>query len=96
MARRVEGHPRGEMLADQPEADDQIGDDDIGAALADAGADAPRQEFGIAFDIGDEREQLFRRVGEHALFGMRRHPYPAAASCAARAARSRAKSSPAW
>ena len=90
-------HARGKALAEHLEADDQVGDDETRLALADARADAPRQEFGVALDIGDQREQLLRRVGKHTLFGMGRHGgrFSAAASLAVRAARSRAKSSPA-
>ena len=72
-ARRVERNARGEALAEHAEADDQIGDDQVRAALAYAGTHTPRQEFGIALDIGDEREELLRRIGEHPLLGMSRH-----------------------
>ena len=72
-ARRVERNARGEALAEHAEANDQIGDDQVRAALAYAGTDAPRQEFRIALNIGDEREELLRRIGEHPLLGMSRH-----------------------
>src|SRR5204862_1810844 len=71
--RRVERDARGEALAEHAEPDDQIGDDEVGLALADPRADAPRQELGIALDIGDQREKLLRRIGEHPLLGMGRH-----------------------
>ena len=64
---------RGEALAEHAEADDQVGDDQVGLALAYPRADAPRQEFGIALDIRHQREQLLRRIGEHPLLGMGRH-----------------------
>ena len=44
-----------------------------GLALADAGPDAPRQEFRVALDIRDQREKLLRRVGQHPLLGVGRH-----------------------
>src|ERR1700686_751006 len=44
-ARRIEPDMRGEALAEHAEADDQIGDDQLGAALAHPRADAPGQEF---------------------------------------------------
>ena len=71
--RRVERDTRREALAEHPKADDQIRDDQIGAPFANARADAPRQEFGIALDIGDEGEQLLWRVGQDPLLGMGRH-----------------------
>src|SRR5207248_4049566 len=71
--RRVERDARGKALAEHAEPDDQIGDDEIGLALADPRADAPRQEFGIALDVGDQGEKLLRRVGEHPLLGMGWH-----------------------
>jgi len=64
---------RGEALAEQTKADDEIGVDKIGPALADSGGDAPRQEFGVALDIGDQREHLLWRVRQHALLGMGGH-----------------------
>src|SRR5208282_4746665 len=80
--RPVEGHARGELLAHHAPADQQIAEDDVVAALADARAYAPGQEFGIALDIGDEIEHLLRRVGQEALLGVGGHR--------ARAARERA------
>ena len=76
VARRVERDPRGEALAEHAEPDDQIGDDQIGLALADPRTDAPRQEFGVPLDIRDQREKLFRRIGQHPLLGMGRHRAP--------------------
>jgi len=49
------------------------GDDERVAPLADARADAPGQELGIAADIGDKIEKLFRRIGQNALLRMGRH-----------------------
>src|SRR6202040_1615449 len=65
--RRIEPDPRREALAEHAKADDQISDNQVGAALANAGADAPWQKFGISLDIGDQREQLFRRVRQNSL-----------------------------
>src|SRR6516162_3372477 len=45
---RVERDARGKALSEHAKADDQIGDNEIGLALFDAGADAPGQELGIA------------------------------------------------
>ena len=74
--RRGERDARGKALAEHAEPDDQIGDDQIGFSLADPRADAPRQKFGVALDIGDQREKLLRRIGKDALLGMGRHPQP--------------------
>src|SRR6202000_2840441 len=63
-------HARGEALAHHLVPDQQIAEDLVAAALADARADAPRQEFGIALDIGDEVEKLIARVRQELLFGM--------------------------
>jgi hypothetical protein len=71
--RRVERDARGETLAEHAKPDDQIGDDQAGVPLLDASADAPGQKLGVAFHVGDEREELVRRVGQHALLGMGRH-----------------------
>src|SRR5260370_37424951 len=70
MPGRVERHPRGEALAEYLEPNDQIGDDQIGATLPDARGEAPGQELRIALDVGNEREELLRRVGEHTLCGV--------------------------
>ena len=74
-ARRVERDPRGEPLAEHAEPDHQIGDDQIRLALADPRADAPGEEFRVALDIGDQREELLGRIGEHPLLGMGRHAF---------------------
>src|SRR5262249_21670657 len=89
---------RGKALAKDAEADDQVGDDQFGSAFLDARRETPRQKLRIALDIRDERKELLRRVGQHTLLGMRRHRglQPRVASLAVRAARNRAKSSPAW
>src|SRR5690242_12383876 len=90
-------HARSEALAHHLVADQKIAEDFVALLLADARADAPGQEFGIALDIGNEIEELLSRVRQQLLFGMRRHQAgaAAAASAAFRAARSLAKSSPA-
>ncbi len=72
-ARRVELDPRREALAEHAKTDDQIGNDQVGVSLANTRADAPWQEFGIALDIGDQSEQLLRRVRQNPLLGMGRH-----------------------
>src|SRR5215472_8201790 len=70
---RVERDARGKALSEHAKADDQIGDNEIGLALFDADADTPGQELGIAFDIGDEGEELLGRVRQHPLFRVGRH-----------------------
>ena len=72
-ARWIEFHPRGKALAKHLEPDDQIGDDEMRLALADARTTAPRQKFRVALNIGDKIEQLLLRVGKHALLGVGRH-----------------------
>ena len=77
---RAQGDPRGEALADHAEADDEVGGDQDpsglirrGFARPDARGDAPRQEFGIAVDPGDELEELLGTIWQEALFGVGRH-----------------------
>ena len=62
-----------EALAEHAKADQQIGDDEIVAPLANARTDTPWQELGITLDIGDEIEELLRRIRQHALLRMGRH-----------------------
>src|SRR6185437_10202334 len=64
---------RGEALAHHLVADEEIAEDFVALALADARADAPGQEFGIALDIGDEIEELRLGIGEKFLLGVGRH-----------------------
>ena len=61
--RRIERHARGETLAKDTETDDQVSDDQIGAAFLDSRRETPGQKLGITLDIGDERKELLRRVG---------------------------------
>ena len=44
-----------------------------GGDLLHLSADAPRQKFGVALDIGDQRKKLLGRIGQDALLGMGRH-----------------------
>ena len=60
---RVERDARRKALAEHAEADDHVGDHEVGSAFLDAGRKTPGQKLGIALDIGDEREKLLRRVG---------------------------------
>ena len=69
----VEHDARCKTLADHAIADNEIGDDLVWLALADARTDAPGQEFGIALDVGHEVEELLGRVGKPPTLGVRRH-----------------------
>src|SRR5256885_4320211 len=54
----VQDDARGEALAHHLVADQEVAENLVAVALADARADAPGQEFGIALDIRDEIEKL--------------------------------------
>ena len=70
---RRQGDLGGEALADQLEADDQIGGDRLCLPRFDARANAPGQEIRIAFNIGDQIEQLVGGKGQHPSFGVGWH-----------------------
>src|SRR5690242_3018850 len=58
---------RGEAFAHHLVADEEIAEDFVAPTLANARADAPGQEFGIALDIRDEVEELRLGVREYLL-----------------------------
>src|SRR5690606_4863185 len=69
-------HAATELFAEELEADDHVGVDDLGAgllagaAVADAGGAVPGQELGVALDIGDEGIHLLGGPGDAAGVGV--------------------------
>ena len=103
-ARSVQRHAAGEFLAHHFEADHQVRDHGLAGRglllLADARAGAPGQELRIPRDVTDQFEYLVRLEGQDFLFAVDLHSATAPAfapnfACVSRAARNRAKSSPA-
>lgn len=81
------------------ESYNQVSDQKFVCLASDPGPDAPRQKFRITADIRDKIEHLVRPMRQNSLFSVCRHgsysAYGFVFSFAARASRSRAKSSPA-
>jgi len=61
---------RYECLVEWAEADSQFSDLDGAVAFADTGGMAPRQEFGIALNVGYKSEHLHRRVTDDTALGV--------------------------